>query len=80
VRKSACHECRQAYNAQAAVDADESILVLASDVLNTTTDRAGLESLLNQMTVPDHPRPSSPTQAMLVKRWSRPLKNTASTR
>lgn len=50
MRKSARHEYRQAYNAQAAVDADGSMLVLASDVLNTTNDRAGLEGLLNQMT------------------------------
>jgi transposase len=50
MRKSARHEYRQAYNAQAAVDADGSMLVVASDVLNTTNDRAGLDGLLDQMT------------------------------
>jgi len=49
MRKSARHEYRQAYNAQAAVDADGSMLVLAHDVLNTTNDRAGLETLLDAM-------------------------------
>jgi hypothetical protein len=49
MRKSARHEYRQAYNAQAAVDADGSMLVLATDVLSTTNDRAGLDTLLDQM-------------------------------
>ena len=49
MRKSAQHEYRQAYNAQAVVDADGSMLVLASDVLDTTNDRAGLAALLGQM-------------------------------
>ncbi len=49
MRKSARHEYRQAYNAQAAVDADGSMLVLATDVLATTNDRAGLPAMLDQM-------------------------------
>lgn len=49
MRKSARHEYRQAYNGQAAVDADGSMLVLASDVLGTSNDRAGLEELLDRM-------------------------------
>jgi transposase len=49
MRKSARHEYRQAYNAQAAVDADGSMLVLATDVLSTTNDRAGLDTLLDRM-------------------------------
>lgn len=49
MRKSARHEYRQAYNAQATVDADGSMLVLAGDVLNTTNDRAGLDALLDEM-------------------------------
>jgi transposase len=49
MRKSARHEYRQAYNAQAIVDADGSMLVLASHVLSTTNDRAGLGEMLDQM-------------------------------
>lgn len=49
MRKSARHEYRQAYNAQAAVDAEGSMLVLATDVLSTTNDRAALSALLDQM-------------------------------
>jgi len=49
MRKSARHEYRQAYNAQAMVDADGSMLVLATDVLCTTNDRAGLPAMLAQM-------------------------------
>jgi len=49
MRKSARHEYRQAYNAQAAADADGSMLVLAHDVLNTANDRAGLETLPDAM-------------------------------
>jgi hypothetical protein len=49
MRKSARHEYIQAYNAQAAVDADGSMLVLASDVVGTSNDRAGLDDLLDEM-------------------------------
>lgn len=49
MRKSARHEYRQAYNAQAIVDADGSQLVLATDVLSTTNDRAGLESMIEAL-------------------------------
>lgn len=49
MRKSVRHEYHQAYNAQAMVDADGSMLVLASDVLSTTNDRPGLSALLDQM-------------------------------
>lgn len=49
MRKSARHEYRQAYNAQAAVDADGTMLVLATEVLTTTNDRAGLSVLLDDM-------------------------------
>jgi len=49
MRKSVRHEYRQAYNAQAVVDAEGSMLVLATDVLSTTNDRAGLTAMLDQM-------------------------------
>lgn len=49
MRKSVRHEYRQAYNAQAIVDAGGSMLVLATDVLSTTNDRAGLTEMLDQM-------------------------------
>ncbi len=49
MRRSARHEYRQAYNAQAMVDADGTMLVLATDVLSTTNDRAGLTEMLDQM-------------------------------
>lgn len=49
MRKSTRHEYRQAYNAQAAVDADGTMLVLASDVLGTSNDLAGMEGLLARM-------------------------------
>ena len=49
MRKSTRHEYRQAYNAQAMVDADGTMLVLATDVLSTTNDRAGLSEMLDQM-------------------------------
>jgi len=49
MRKSVRHEYRQAYNAQAVVDADGSMLVLATDVLATTNDRAAVEGLMDQM-------------------------------
>lgn len=49
MRKSARHEFRQCYNAQAVVDADGSQLVLASDVLSTTNDREGFEDFIDRM-------------------------------
>jgi len=49
MRKSARHEYRQAYNAQAIVCADGSQLVLATDVLCTTNDRAGLEGMIEAL-------------------------------
>ena len=49
MRKSARHEYRQAYNAQAIVDADGSQLVLATDVYSTTNDRHGFEGLVDSM-------------------------------
>jgi len=47
--KSTRHEYRQAYDARAAVDADGSMPVLATDVLPTTDDRAGLDALLDRI-------------------------------
>jgi len=49
MRKSARHEYRQAYNAQALVDADGSQMVLATDVLSTTNDRHGFEDFIDQL-------------------------------
>lgn len=49
MRKSARHEYRQAYNAQAIVDADGSQLVLATDVYSTTNDRHDLDGLVKQL-------------------------------
>ena len=49
MRKSVRHEYQQAYNAQAAVDADGTMLVMATDVLSTPNDRAGIEALLDEM-------------------------------
>ena len=49
MRKSKHHENRQAYNAQAMVDADGTMLVLATDVVTTTNDRAGLPAMLKEM-------------------------------
>ncbi len=49
MRKSARHEYRQAYNAQAIVDADGSQLVLATDVYSTTNDRHNLDGLVQQL-------------------------------
>ena len=48
-RKSVRHEYQQAYHAQAAVDADGTMLVVATDVLSTPNDRAGIEVLLDEM-------------------------------
>ena len=49
MRKSNAHEYRQAYNAQAIVDADGSQLVLATDVYSTTNDRHDLDGLVEQL-------------------------------
>jgi transposase len=49
MRKSARHEYRQAYNAQAIVDADGSALILATNVLSTSNDREGLDALVGQV-------------------------------
>ena len=49
MRKSARHEYRQAYNAQAIVDADGSQLVLATDVYSTTNDRHALDGLVEHL-------------------------------
>jgi len=49
MRKSYRHEYRQAYNAQAIVDADGSQLVLATDVYSTTNDRHNLDGLVEQL-------------------------------
>ena len=49
MRKSARHEYRQAYNAQAIVDADGSRLVLASDVLATSNDRQGFDAFIDEL-------------------------------
>ena len=49
MRKSARHEYSQAYNAQAAVDADGTMLVLAGDVMSTSNDREAVDTLLEAM-------------------------------
>ena len=49
MRKSTRHEYRQAYNAQAIVDADGSQLVLATDVLSTPNDRANFEAMIDAL-------------------------------
>ena len=49
MRKSARHEYRQAYNAQAIVDADGSQLVLGTNVLGTSNDRAGFEGMIDAL-------------------------------
>jgi transposase len=49
MRKSARREYRQAYNAQAIVDADGSQLVLATDVYSTTNDRHDLDGLVKHL-------------------------------
>ena len=49
MRKSSRHEYRQAYNAQAIVDADGSALILATTVLTTTNDRQDLDALVGQL-------------------------------
>ena len=49
MRKSRRHEYRQAYNAQAIVDADGSALVLATNVLSTSNDREGFDVLVDHL-------------------------------
>jgi transposase len=49
MRKSKRHEVRQAYNAQAVVDADGSQLVLATDVGQTPSDQRMFEPTINRM-------------------------------
>jgi transposase len=49
MRKSARHEYRQAYNAQAIVDADGSALILATDILSTSNDRQGFDGLVDHL-------------------------------
>ena len=49
MRKSVRHEYRQAYNAQAIVDADGSALILATNVLSTTNDRHDLDALVDEV-------------------------------
>ena len=49
MRKSARHEYRQAYNAQAIVDADGSALILATNVLATSNDRAEFAVLVDRL-------------------------------
>ena len=49
MRKSKRHEIRQAYNAQAVVDADGSQLVLATDVLQTPSDGPGFAATIGRL-------------------------------
>ena len=49
MRKSARHEYRQAYKAQAIVDADGSQLVLATNVLATSNDRQDFDAFIDQL-------------------------------
>ena len=49
MRKSVGHAYQQAYHAQAAVDADATMLVVATDGLSTANDRVGIEALLDEM-------------------------------
>ena len=49
MRKPVRHEYQQAYDEQAAVDADATMLVLATDVLSTPNDLAGIKALLDEM-------------------------------
>jgi len=49
MRKSIRHEYRQAYNAQAIVDADGSQLVLVTDVYSTSNDRHDLDTLVGRL-------------------------------
>ena len=49
MRKSVRHEYRQAYNAQAIVDADGSQLVLATNVLATSNDRQNFDAFIDEL-------------------------------
>ncbi len=49
MRKSSRHEYRQAYNAQAIVDADGSALILGTNVVSTSNDRHELDALVGQL-------------------------------
>ena len=49
MRKSARHEYRQAYNAQAIVDAEGSQLVLATNVLATSNDRQDFDAFIDDL-------------------------------
>lgn len=49
MRKSVRHEYRQAYNAQAIVDADGSQLVLATHVLATSNDRQDFDAFIDDL-------------------------------
>ena len=49
MRKSCRHEFRQAYNAQAVVDADGSQLVLAVNIAQTPGDTATFEETINEL-------------------------------
>jgi len=49
MRKSSRHEYRQAYNAQAIVDADGSALILATNVLSTSNDRQDFDTLIDDL-------------------------------
>ena len=49
MRKSARHEYRQSYNAQAVVDADGSALILGTNVLQTSNDRQDMDALVAEV-------------------------------
>lgn len=49
MRKSKRHEFRQAYNAQAVVDADGSQLVLVGDVTGNASDAPGFETMIDRL-------------------------------
>jgi transposase len=49
MRKSSRHEYRQAYNAQAIVDADGSALILDTNVVSTSNDRQEFDTLMDQL-------------------------------
>ena len=49
MRKSSRHEYRQAYNAQAIVDADGSALILATNVVSTSNDREEFDALVDHL-------------------------------
>ena len=49
MRKSSRHEYRQAYNAQAIVDADGSALILDTNVVSTSNDRQEFEAFVEHL-------------------------------